>query len=230
MRKTTFLMRRRAGRWRVVRLCLCMGLLACMAACTRETAPPASQAPAPAAQAPAGPHTKGQLPAPPPLASDTLELAAFQAKFDGLKQPTSLNPRIDFTPEKLKLYPHFGRLWLRMAGGRLVEVPLMDFHGLFFRHRNPRLYEMLSTRSVPDGVMVYLHTFDGDMQPVATQELARYWARDLSRIEKTGYFTDVRNYTSTYTFYENYTLTDSVISNLLILDDGQLKVMGESVY
>lgn len=212
----------------VVRHSLFVGLGLLALACTRgeEQAPPA-QAPAPVAAQPA---TKPALPPPPQVTLDTLDVAEFKARFAGLRQPTRLDPRHDFTEERLAAYPYFGRTWLRMDGGRTVELSTMDFRGISFRQRNNRLYELLAARSVPGGVMVYLHTYDATMHQIETAELARYWERDLAWIEKKGTFTDERNYSSTYVFYENHTRTDSIITNLLIMDSGKLKVLGESVY
>lgn len=219
---------RRACRVQVVRHSLFVGLGLLALACTRveEQAPPA-QAPAPVAAQPA---TKPPLPPAPQVTLDTLDFAEFRARFAGLRQPVRLDPRHDFTEERLAAYPYFGRTWLLMDGGRTVELSTMDFRGISFRQRNNRLYEMLAARSVPGGVMVYLHTYDATMQQIETAELARYWERDLAWIEKKGTFTDERNYSATYVFYENHTRTDSIITNLLIMDSGKLKVLGESVY
>lgn len=209
------------GRVALMGVCI-SGLLG---ACTRTE----EQAPAQAPVAVAPPQ-KGALPPPPRVSLDTMDFAAFQAKFAGLRQPTTLVPKVDYTPEKLQRYPFFGRTWLRLPDQRIVELATMEFYGISFFEAHPGMYQMLAARQVPDGVMVYMHTFDKALQQVGTFEMARYWARDLSRIEKNGFFTDARNYTATYVFYENYTRTDSVISNLFILDDGRIKVMGESVY
>jgi hypothetical protein len=156
-----------------------------------------------------------------------LEWAEWQAHFEGRRQPQSLDPRWDFTPMKIQALPRFERIWLRMPQGDVVEIPMMDFHGISFRQRNKRLYELLTLREVPGGVMIYLHTFDAKMRQVATMEMARYWEKDLAWIEKKGYFTDAGDYSYTYVFYENRTLTDSIVGNIVLKDNGEIEVVGE---